>query len=1131
MTAAEFLQSLMGSATNGAYDIGAAGGALIVVEDDVNFRAVSQFDFKKRLSIRNVRFQGAVDFDNCEFGDNVNFRGCKFDHSLNLGKTDFGNGLSFADCVFGPDKAPIVSAITLDDAEIRGDLIFERVTVDGGCISAQRLQLAGNLEFTACTLKANRSFDYCAFDLSHGRVEGTIYFETGKLSPEAPSHRLRRSRYSAPGGNCIVLRGVEVTDLIRLAWARFEGGLDLSFVKCRGLHSMAGIFAGRKDETVENQIGIAKDECFRGARIDGPITLSGGEFGLIHLFGVHISREMMLIGGSSGQISIEDSIVGVGENNYFIATSQIGPFIMSRWHCRDFLVLHATKVVRKNNVSRVDGVTIKASTIDRAISFWPGDILEKQYLAAYLDSGSERTKCPNFFVIDADGSMVRAESGAIHRNLLNRWRRQLTIHGNISIDHCSIGDDLILTGVDLITGSKPEDGRIEVVDSKIDGNVIFRTPISFLADAQVDLPISRLLAQRLVVGAGQLQQNRLQSNSASDVLALREESFFVPALCHALDTGALRANKIDLTGLYVRKPFDQDVALGHPVGRKDESPPNAVMSNMEVNGKVATFARLGAKDLDAIFAKIKQLIPAPDDGAQPATSPNPQSKPIDRAWELLSMCFGTEAGSIDQPADKRVEASATIPGSLDLQHSKIAELLISDVSFREHSLDSKPADCGVVLDYAQISKLYVARSKIHDGVPRAHNGFPVPVSLLDLSVKTWFLESGEAETPLDTDAYIGRETTTAGPYLDLLENDPEFRMSSYLAVEKSLRDRGLTDEAGEIFIAASYRDVRTESVKKQPTTSSVPAQDGEVPWPNWHPKSWRNWKVWRRGDGRYRSSILVEAFQARDGKRDPSAVGLCALGCAMLAFVVLGIVIWPSPVSFGWFLPVALYFFALNGNIFRLQRPWREYFGFIISAALCAAILYFAAEMLLAPSLTEFAALMGLLLLVLLPLFAAARCFIDQLYWSLVDYGTSAVRLAGVIFVLMAISFAFVSRECKNFGPTLLAESLPSAQQTKWNNWDRCTPKDWSLGERLWMTFRFHVPLVGANISEEWQPADAPLIFGGMTRPNGSGSVSATWLDRHWPTARDWYALMLWTNWILWPLFLPFLIHKLSRER
>jgi hypothetical protein len=153
--------------------------------------------------------------------------------------------------------------------------------------------------------------------------------------------------------------------------------------------------------------------------------------------------------------------------------------------------------------------------------------------------------------------------------------------------------------------------------------------------------------------------------------------------------------------------------------------------------------------------------------------------------------------------------------------------------------------------------------------------------------------------------------------------------------------------------------------------------------------------------------------------------------------------------------------------------------------------------------------------------------FVDQLYWSLVDYGTSAWRLAGVIFILMVISFALVSPAPQNFSPTLLAQSVPATQQKKPVT---DAPVDWPFGARLWMTLRYHVPLVGAAISEEWEPADRPLMVVGASGCAICHFIYAH-ISPHWPTARDWYGFMMWMNWILWPLFLPFLIRTLSRER
>ena len=601
-----------------------------------------------------------------------------------------------------------------------------------------------------------------------------------------------------------------------------------------------------------------------------------------------------------------------------------------------------------------------------------------------------------------------------------------------------------------------------------------------------------------------------------------------------------------------------------------------------------------------------------------------------------------------------MEASAEISGSLDLQHSAIGELLISDASFRQHSAKEKATESGIVLDYTQISKLYVARTELLTKAP-GHNGFPVPVSLLDFSVKTWFLEDENDKTASKTVPYIDQETTTAGPYLDLLENDPAFRMSSYLAIEKSLRDRGLTNEARQIFIAGVYRDVRTESSKNQPVTAQVlpPApqtagkaeEDAGTPWPGLTPETWRNWKVWRRAEGRYRGSTiadirrLLRSYENSGGsvcyvmwwfavlfsaaflllERSLTSLGylffvlfilsaseavadrpswrdrlkdnlylICALvafyagviivtesafvGVGYLATIVfsffavkgtldlpadrrlrLDVVVYgacvvvgafavtvllfasfppfePLLLAFVYLVIVLCLFFIIRGNLLRLRRPPREYLGFALCFVWCAIAAGLSAYVVTASSFSGFGAL-ALWSALLFPLSAAMRCFIDQLYWSLVDYGTSALRLAGVIFVLLAISFAFVSDDPRNFEATLLAQSIPLERKPVKGNTP--TSHDWSFGERIWMTLRYHVPLVGAIISDEWQAADRPLRFAGKTGTDVKSALHMPWPDwaPRWPRARDWYGAMLWMNWIFWPLFLPFLIHTLSRER
>ena len=636
----DFIQRIKDLVQHGQYrfrgaDMHAEG---VEVVGQIDFAGLIGPDFEKEVLIEGVRFRDAVKMDDCTFGKAVTFRSCLFARSIDLGKAVFRNGVSFIECVCGVEGAALdATKVILDDAKIRGDVTFFKVEVNG-CISARRLRLAGNLEFSACTVAGDLR-NGAVLDATDCKVKGSVIFETGRSVPAvaqaatepqntaaatAKSGLPRSFFHNLAGGTSVLLRGAEVTDLVKLGCARFEGELDLAFIKCRGLTSDADIYVCRPDERnvgATHQTSIAGNETFGGARIDGVLTLSGGEFGLIHLHGILVSREMMLIAGKSGQINIEDQVYAGENQERFVATSRLGHFIMSSWQCSEYLHLHAAEVIGNDNASRVRGIVIKSSVIERTVSFWPGLMLQRA-VESYLVSNSAETTPQKFLAVRSDGSLATA-SDPICRNLLNRWCRQLVLRGNISIDHCSIGDDLLLTGIDLIGESKSDDGRIEIVNSKIDGNLVFRSPVSFLADAQVDAPLLRLFAQRLVVADPDRlpRQDQAYLDIRPNHNSRRQQAYFVPAFCHAIDTSGLQATKIDLTGLCVRKPLSPDpgdpanaVASRSP-GRRDVILPNAVMSYLKVHGKVATFARLSEQEAAETYNQISELTPAPNIGA------------------------------------------------------------------------------------------------------------------------------------------------------------------------------------------------------------------------------------------------------------------------------------------------------------------------------------------------------------------------------------------------------------------------------------------------------------------------------------------------------------------------------------
>jgi hypothetical protein len=161
------------------------------------------------------------------------------------------------------------------------------------------------------------------------------------------------------------------------------------------------------------------------------------------------------------------------------------------------------------------------------------------------------------------------------------------------------------------------------------------------------------------------------------------------------------------------------------------------------------------------------------------------------------------------------------------------------------------------------------------------------------------------------------------------------------------------------------------------------------------------------------------------------------------------------------------------------------------------------------------------------------RRAINRAYWSLLDYGTSAWRLFGVIMLLMALSFSLVARVSSNFEPSSIAKARLAQECQLVSGVGRADPKcdpvaprpgDWTTLDALWMTLRYHVPLISAVVIEDWQAADRPLIL--IDEPTAVGS-GESW----WPKARDWFGLMTVLNFILWPLFLPFILKRLLRRR
>jgi len=100
-------------------------------------------------------------------------------------------------------------------------------------------------------------------------------------------------------------------------------------------------------------------------------------------------------------------------------------------------------------------------------------------------------------------------------------------------------------------------------------------------------------------------------------------------------------------------------------------------------------------------------------------------------------------------------------------------------------------------------------------------------------------------------------------------------------------------------------------------------------------------------------------------------------------------------------------------------------------------------------------------------------------------------------------------------------------------------PDQWGVWEAVWVTTRYHVPIIGMSAVSEFEPTnDRSLAFAGIgakteCRTAQAGlSLANPDIPRGspWFTAETWFTLMSILSWIIWPLVLTFVIRRLIRD-
>lgn len=201
------------------------------------------------------------------------------------------------------------------------------------------------------------------------------------------------------------------------------------------------------------------------------------------------------------------------------------------------------------------------------------------------------------------------------------------------------------------------------------------------------------------------------------------------------------------------------------------------------------------------------------------------------------------------------------------------------------------------------------------------------------------------------------------------------------------------------------------------------------------------------------------------------------------------------------------------------------------------------------------------------------RALLNMVYRLLFRYGASPARLGFIIMALPILSFTIVTQNPNNFELSDPSRALIAAQEelrllkcvfdiraNKFSD-NECNQNsplvaegieykgmtgvissgtnanneitrlmipaatDWGIDEKIWITLRYHVPIVAILARGEYDPTD-------------DANLLAFWPDSHSDddyvelplTPEDWFVLMVLINWILWPVWLTFLLRAAFRD-
>lgn len=1001
--------------------------------------------FPAGLFLRDIVFKDRVRLRNCTFDASFSLIDCTFLGGLDLSGSCFASKVTCVDTSFGPthisnDDPQLVFSF----ASFRSDVDFVGVTVFG-TLDGRHSEISGSLRFAGLQLSALGSTS-APLDLSYATVHGDLSFApdwsarwtydgTDFLFSKPTSDTAREMSLSKAFCQVNGLNINEYTNITIKYNSNADNKRDVVFfgILVNGRFTMDYLTCGGPIDCTSATIN------FLGARVTtiyGNLTLSSTKSNFIKVEGLKLTGSLIMIGGRSGQIDFDDFVSG-----QYLKHTTLGALIIANWECTDWARFGVRSVTLQKNADStfdVRGVLIKNSSFRSDLEIMTGRNALNSFTGRDL---LEATKT-------------------------NPWFGGLETNGPIQITDNQIGGKLEITNVKT-------DGIIDLSGTKCK-KIVCSSPGSALYG---DVYKTSIRLVYLTIISLFIRREDLDEELESSIFARARQ----------LSLKEVSAESIDITGLVLQSNGNSS----------NDGYVNAI--GAKVSQDFLAACRTHLQDLNSVsdwkryFGDLINIIKRP---RFDLNSTNVYTELIRTAFMEAVEYKQTDIISYIDNVMKNntyLTAAASIPRSLKLDKAEIGRLHLSRDCFPDDPIvaghHNKRPPPRVSLDGAKIGELCVYRSKPASG--KRCDEFPYPISMRSISVVAWHLGAPAKKAKEEADER--KEPDESEPYLDLLDNEPDFNALSYLNVEKALRNRGHDRAALEIHWARHFRAGRAH----YPSESHF---------------------RWRPGFGRRQHRWPFFRMQRPLGETLES-------GALLAALIVLMVV---TIQAYEWFLGDAQ---SSSGLLAADGRVRKDIIAFIMSLLIMGggvAVMGQRGDGGLRPIARPFLRLS------------------DRLYWTFLDYGTSAWRLVIVILSLMGLSLLLVANQQENFEPTAQATvamrqaaagqtpdmqtagkqapGRPTQFKTACQNGDR-----WTAGDAIWMTLRYHIPLVNIGVADDCQPADGPLHLQWIAK---DGAAPGWWtkLIGGWPKAQDWFGLMAILNYILWPLFIPFFVKQIMRQ-